>query len=96
MDILLNRKVAVKAKPKYYEPVKNDEIDEFLAEFINNRGIFLPWWKRISQGLYFYGSKKVMVKYLRNHLVCKVGGGSMSIEEFVANYEDLEMMKINS
>jgi hypothetical protein len=52
-------------------------------------------WKRINEGNYVYGSKKVSVKYLRNHLIIKVGGGSMMVEEFVANYEDIEMAKIN-
>ena len=42
-----------------------------------------------------YGTKKVSVKYLRNHLIIKVGGGSMKIDEFVANYEDIELAKMN-
>jgi len=45
-------------------PVKGDEIDERLAEYINLQGTPVPW-KRISPGNYIYGTKKVNVKYLR-------------------------------
>ena len=52
-------------------------------------------WKRISPNNYLYGSKKVSVKYMRMHLIIKVGGGNMMVEEFVANYEDIELAKMN-
>lgn len=74
--------------------MKNDIVDERLADYINEYGSPVPW-KRISEGNYIYGSKKVSVKYMRNHLIIKVGGGSMMAEEFVANYEDIELAKIN-
>lgn len=77
-----------------YIPVKGDEIDERLAEYINTTGSPVPW-KRVSQGNYTYGSKKINVKYMRMHLIIKVGGGSMMVEEFVANYEDIELAKMN-
>jgi hypothetical protein len=32
---------------------------------------------------------------MRNNLIIKVGGGSMMVEEFVANYEDIELAKMN-
>jgi hypothetical protein len=32
---------------------------------------------------------------MRNNLIIKVGGGSMMVEEFVANYEDIEIAKMN-
>jgi hypothetical protein len=91
----LNRKPEpVRPRNQIYIPVKNDNTDEKLAEYINEFGSPVPW-KRISEGNYVYGTKKVSVKYLRNHLIIKVGGGSMMVEEFVANYEDIELAKIN-
>ena len=95
LNALLNRKAPPK-KPKnqFYVPVKNDLVDERLADYINEFGSPVPW-KRISEGNYIYGTKKVSVKYMRNHLIIKVGGGSMMAEEFVANYEDIELAKIN-
>ena len=95
LNALLNRKPEpVRPRNQIYIPVKNDNVDEKLAEYINEFGSPVPW-KRISEGNYVYGTKKVSVKYLRNHLIIKVGGGSMMVEEFVANYEDIELAKIN-
>lgn len=75
-------------------PLKGDLVDEKLADYINEYGSPVPW-KRISEGNYTYGSKKVNVKYMRMHLIVKVGGGTMMVEEFVANYEDIELAKMN-
>ena len=95
LNALLNKKPEpVRPKNQIYIPVKGDLVDEKLAEYINEYGSPVPW-KRISEGNYIYGSKKVSVKYMRNHLIIKVGGGSMMVEEFVANYEDIELAKIN-
>ena len=92
---LLNKKIEpVRPKFQFYVPVRGDIIDEKLAEYINEYGSPVPW-KRISEGNYTYGSKKVNVKYMRMHLIVKVGGGSMMVEEFVANYEDIELAKMN-
>jgi len=66
-----------------------------LAEYINEFGTPVPW-KRMNEGVYMYGTKKVTVKYLRNNLIIKVGGGSMMLEEFIANYEDIEIAKLNN
>ena len=97
LNALLNRKPEPeKPKNQFYVPLKGDLIDEMLAKYINEVSLGSPVpWKRISEGNYIYGTKKVSVKYMRNHLIIKVGGGSMMIEEFVANYEDIELAKIN-
>jgi hypothetical protein len=77
LNALLNKKpIPQKPKNQFYVPVKNDVVDERLADYINEYGSPVPW-KRISEGNYIYGSKKVSVKYMRNHLIIKVGGGSM-------------------
>lgn len=94
LAFLLNKKLPTRPKFQFYVPLKGDEIDEKLAEYINDQGSPVPW-KRISEGNYTYGSKKVNVKYMRMHLIVKVGGGSMKVEEFVANYEDIELAKMN-
>ena len=97
LDLLLNRKPKQeRPKNQFYVPVKNDMVDEKLAEYINEVSLGTPVpWKRMSEGNYMYGTKKVSVKYMRNHLIIKVGGGSMMVEEFVANYEDIELAKMN-
>lgn len=40
-----------------------------------------------------YGSKKIFAKVMNNKLVIRVGGGYMLIDEFLANYAELEMEK---
>ena len=95
LNALLNKKPApMRPKNQFYVPVKGDEVDEQLAAYVNQYGSPVPW-KRISVGNYMYGTKKVSVKYMRMHLIIKVGGGSMMVEEFVANYEDIELAKMN-
>jgi hypothetical protein len=93
LSALLNKK-PIKPRNQFYTPLRGDIIDEKLAEYINTYGSPVPW-KRISEGNYLYGSKRINVKYLKNHLIIKVGGGTMVVEEFVANYEDIELAKMN-
>ena len=93
LNALMNKPVERPRNLKY-KGLHEDEIDMALAEYIATFGSPVPW-KRISHGNYLYGSKKVSVKFLRNNLIIKVGGGSMMIEEFVANYEDIELAKMN-
>ena len=38
---------------------------------------------RESQGVYSFGSKRVMVKVERDRIQIKVGGGFLSIDEFL-------------
>lgn len=85
-----------KAPPKFqiYHPIKGDIVDMHLAEYINMYGSPVPW-TRDGAGNYTYGTKKVNVKYMRNNLIIKVGGGSMMVEEFIATYEDIELAKLN-
>jgi len=93
LNFLLDKPVERKVGNQIYIPVKGDEIDERLADYINTYGSPVPW-KRISQGNYLYGSKKCNIKYMRQNLVIKVGGGTMIIEEFIAGYEDIELAKM--
>ena len=93
LNALLNRKPVAKPVSIKYKGVKGDEIDMALAEYINLYGSPVPW-KRTSIQNYLYGTKKVIVKWIRQNLVIKVGGGSMMIQEFVATYEDIELAKM--
>lgn len=93
--MLLNKKPEpVRQRIGNYIPVKGDEIDMKLADYINEFGTPVPW-KRVSEGVYWYGTKKVTVKIIRGNLIIKVGGGYMKLEVFIANYEDIEIAKLN-
>ena len=51
--------------------------------------------KRLGDGNYLFGTKKIYAKILGGKLVIRVGGGSMIIEEFIAAYADIELTKVS-
>jgi len=52
--------------------------------------------KRLGNGYYIFGSKKIFAKIMNGKLVIRVGGGFMVIEEFIATYADQEMQKLKN
>ena len=77
---------------KWYVPVKGDPIDELMAKYLNACPHYVPV-KRMSEGQYMYGSKKIFAKINNGKLIIRVGGGYMLIDEFLANYAEQEMLK---
>lgn len=49
---------------------------------------------RESEGVYEFGSKRVMVKVERDKIQIKVGGGFLSIDEFLDQYTPVELEKL--
>lgn len=83
---------ALMAKPeprKWYIPMKGDPIDEMIAKFLNDCPYYVPV-KRLAEGQYMYGSKKIYAKIMNGKLVIRVGGGYMLIEEFLKAYAEGE------
>jgi septal ring factor EnvC (AmiA/AmiB activator) len=78
--------IDLKSRIAVYIPVKNDEVDKKLAEYINNypdRQKLKIMFMRESEGVYEFGSKRVMVKVEKNKIRVRVGGGFLSIDEFL-------------
>ena len=78
--------IDLKSRIAVYIPVKNDPIDKKLAEYINNypdRQKLKIMFMRESSGVYQFGTKKVYVQALRDKIEIKVGGGFLSIDEFI-------------
>ena len=73
--------------PQLYNAIKGDLVDELLAKYINLTQCPVPI-KRLGNGYYLFGSKKIFAKIMNNKLVIRVGGGFMVIEEFIAAYAD--------
>lgn len=74
-----------------YQPVKDDPLDQKLALFINN----MPYdvrdkmrFERESEGIYKYGKKRVFMKIEKDQIIIRVGGGYLTIEEFIDQYCD--------
>lgn len=69
-----------------YIPTRNDEIDRRLAEYINKNELSKKskcLFVREQEGVYSYFFKKVIMKVEENNLIIRVGGGFMSIDEFI-------------
>ncbi|CDW71950.1 gas2 domain containing protein [Stylonychia lemnae] len=83
----------VEAKKILYRPIKGDLVDELIAKYVNGMTCPLPI-KRLGDGNYLFGTKKIYAKIMNGKLVIRVGGGFMSIEEFIATYADFEITKV--
>ena len=84
--MLKNYIIDLKARIAVYIPQKGDSIDKKLAEYINNypdRQKLKIMFLRESEGVYEFGSRRVMVKVERDKIQIKVGGGYLSIDEFL-------------
>lgn len=78
-----------------YKPVASDNVDCYLADIFNNcnkynfeRGVDTltkakMLFVREKEGHYIYNGKKMYIKKEGDQLVVRVGGGYMSLEEFL-------------
>ena len=81
-------------KMQFYVPVKTDSIDLTLSEYINNypdKKKLKIMFMRESEGVYQFGQRRVMVKVERGKIMIKVGGGYLSIDEFLQQYTPTEL-----
>ena len=86
--------VDLKARIAVYIPVKGDPIDNKLAEYINNypdRQKLKIMFMRESEGVYEFGQKKVRVSVKQNKIQIQVGGGFLSVDEFLDQYTPAEL-----
>ena len=87
----------LKSRIAVYIPNKGDPTDVKLAEYINNypdRQKLKIMFLRESEGVYEFGSKRIMVKVERDKIQIKVGGGYLSIDEFLDQYTPVELEKL--
>ena len=78
--------VDLKARVAVYVPIKDDPVDMKMAEFINNypdRNKLKIMFMRESEGVYEFGSKRIYVMIHKGHIKIKVGGGYLSLDEFM-------------
>lgn len=89
--------VDLKQRIAVYIPVKDDSTDKKLAEFINNypeRSKLKIMFMRESDGVYQFGTKRVAVKVENQNIKIRVGGGYLSIDEFLDQYTPVELEKL--
>ena len=78
--------IDLKSRIAVYIPVRDDQIDKRLAEYINNypdRQKLKIMFMRESEGVYEFGTKRVYVRVDKNKINVRVGGGFLSIDEFL-------------
>ena len=86
IDTLRQYIIDLKSRIAVYIPVKGDVIDKKLAEYINNypdRQKLKIMFMRESEGVYQFGTKRVYVKCVKDKIEIKVGGGFLSLDEFL-------------
>lgn len=89
--------IDLKARIAVYIPVKGDAVDKKLAEYINNfpdRQKLKIMFMRESDGVYQFGTKKVHVRVDKDKINVRVGGGYLSIDEFLDQYTPQELEKL--
>ena len=80
-----------------YISEKDDQIDKVLGDYLNNypeRKNLKIMFMRESEGVYQFGSRRVMVKVERGKIQIKVGGGFLSIDEFLEQYIPVELERL--
>ena len=73
-------------------------IDKKIAEYINNypdRNKLKIMFMRESEGVYQFGSKRINVRVDKDKINIRVGGGFLSIDEFLDQYTPGEMDKLD-
>lgn len=86
------REACEKEKPRVtkYVAKKKDPVDAMIGDYINDTGLQVPI-RRLGNGYYYFGSRKIFAKIINGKLVIRVGGGYMSIDEFVEHYAQAEL-----
>ena len=78
--------VELKEKVAVYLPIKTDPVDCKIADFVNNypeRSKLKIMFMRETEGVYEFGSKRVNVRIEKGRIKIRVGGGFLSIDEFL-------------
>ena len=97
VEVMKKYIIDLKSRIAVYIPIKSDPVDKKLAEYINNypdRQKLKIMFMRETEGVYEFGSKRIMVKVERDKIQIKVGGGFLSIDEFIDQYTPAELEKL--
>ena len=89
--------VDLKARVAIYVPMRDDPVDKAMAEFINNypdRNRLKIMFMRETEGVYEFGSKRVNIRIEKGKILIRVGGGYLSIDEFVDQHTAIELEKL--
>jgi len=97
IDTLKDYIVELKQRVAVYIPIKEDDVDKRLAEYINNypdRSKLKIMFMRESEGIYLFGTRKIYVRVENNKIIIRVGGGYLTIDEFLDIYTPVELERL--
>ena len=97
IERLTNYSIGMKAKVSIYVPMKDDPVDEKVAEYLNSvtdRQKLKIMFLRESSGVYEFGTRRVEVNVKQGKILIRIGGGYMPIDEFLEQYTPQELEKI--
>ena len=72
----------------------NDQVDELMQEYLSLNDSPVPIQK-LSGGNYMFGTRKIYAKVMNGKIMVRVGGGYMTIEEFIETYGEAELKKMD-
>lgn len=99
-DYIINLKkliLELKGRSQQYVPISEDQIDVYLGEYINastNPNKLTTLFIRERQGVYQFGTKRIFVKMEQGKIFIRVGGGFLSLEEFLQKHIPVELEKM--
>ena len=70
-----------------------DEIEKLLEAYCTQHNLMVPII-RIDKSKYLLGTKVIVASVLHGSLMVRVGGGFMTIDEFVQAHQDKEISKL--
>lgn len=97
IDALKEYIVELKSRVAVYIPVREDDVDKRLAEYINNypdRSKLKIMFMRESEGIYLFGTRKIYVRVEQGKIIIRVGGGYLTIDEFLDIYTPVELERL--
>ena len=90
---VLQKELGLKTTQNNYKAARGDLVDEMIAQYMNMGDCPLPI-RRLGDGFYMFGSKKIYAKIINGKLVIRVGGGYMIIDKFIETYAQSEIDKL--
>ena len=97
IDALKEYIIELKSRVAVYIPVREDDVDKRLAEYINNypdRSKLKIMFMRESEGIYLFGTRKIYVRVEQGKIIIRVGGGYLTIDEFLDIYTPVELERL--
>lgn len=90
---IMKQRIKEKQKRNVFVAIKGDMLDQMFRYHLQQTNCPVPI-RKLTNGFYLFGTKKIFAKILNGKIVIKVGGGVMVMEEFIATYSDIQMNKL--